>query len=117
MLLEFLLLLVVVEFADKPLLHSLFDDSRFDNRFILLNSFELYSSVELPLPLFADDRYEPPIVLGLRDCNGTRRVEPDAAAPDSFDARCALLIVLFLDVDVDAAVVGAAGAGTRSSTW
>ena len=61
---------------------------------MLLKSFELYSSVEL---LFEDDRYEEPIVLGSRDCNGARLL--DEASPDSFEFRCAVLIALVcLDV-------------------
>ncbi len=73
----------------KPLLEF----SRFDNRFMELNSFELYSSVELLLA----DRYEPPIVLGSRDCNGARLLED--VSPESFEFRCALLIALVVLAD------------------
>ena len=73
---------------------------------MLLKSLELYSSVEL----LEDDRYEPPIVLGSRDCNGARLLED--TSPDNFELRCAVLIavVVFLVV-----VAVDAGPGTRTS--
>ena len=63
------------------------------------------------MELFDEDRYEPPMAFGSRDCKGARLV--GGPAPDNLADRCALLIGFpFLGT-----ALLVAGAGMRSSHW
>ena len=93
-----------VELVNR-LLFSFCDDSRLDRRFNARMSFELYSSVDelTPPPRLLNDPCVtavvvtgnapmPLIVLGFRDCNGTRPPN-DVGTPTFIDFVVAILIL------------------------